>query len=173
MFLSISSSKIAAGLQSKKLQISRALYPTAGARRAFPVGRGNLSRDKFPTTQAPTDTVTQSPNDRQHNSVKNIEMFKNRLTCTIMRGFIIESRLNVFVYCVWLNNTCAYNRVFFQEFCLGEIFWDVCKKRFMYKNFIKVLHYAADYVILHTLIKYQSTFFFSIWTNHRNRWAQS
>lgn len=31
----------------------------------------------------------------------------------------------------------------------------------------------ADYVILHTLIKYQSTFFFSIWTNHRNRWAQS
>ena len=110
-----------------------------GARRAFPVGRGNLSRDKFPTTQAPTDTVTQSPNDRQHNSVKNIEMFKNRLICTIMRGFIIESRLNVFVYCVWLNNTCA----FFQEFCLGEIFWDVCKKRFMYKNFIKVLHYAC------------------------------
>lgn len=144
-----------------------------GARRAFPVGRGNLSRDKFPTTQAPADTVTQSPNDRQHNSVQNIEMFKNRLTCTIMRGFIIESRLNVFVYCVWLNNTCAYNRFFFKNFVWVQFFGMFVKNASCIKTLSRFCTMHADYVILHTLIKYQSTFFFSIWTNHRNRWAQS
>lgn len=66
------------------------------------------------------------------------------------------------IKCICILCMTAYNRFFFKNFVWVKFFGMFVKNALCIKTLSRFCTMHADYVILHTLIKYQSTFFFSI-----------